>query len=340
MPKPAAAVLPAPHAAAAVGGHAAAAESAPAAPASVAKAVRPAAPTKRRVASAKPPPSALQRFLGALPLLVLGCACIAGLAVTWQRSTSSRHDELLRSGSLSGLGSLRSSDGTEQFFVCNSTAASDGAPLSSCRYSSLVSLPSVLLPPAWTVDTDLGPLVVQRQFADPLLLTLPQVLTQAECDELIAEAYKIGFHRSATTHGYTEERTSSAALLHPLHPTMRKFTRRIEQVANVSADEFEVGPVIRYKIGEHFAEHWDSWYTPPHQGRRLTFFVPLGAAPDEDGGHTGFPLLQYRFPPRNGSAILWRNFQPDADDLAPDLRMKHTGEAPRRGHKYAINVWI
>ncbi len=40
-------------------------------------------------------------------------------------------------------------------------------------------------------------------------------------------------------------------------------------------------------------------------GRRLTFFVPLSSVEGEDGGHTAFPLLGFRFPPNNGSAVIW-----------------------------------
>jgi hypothetical protein len=213
-------------------------------------------------------------------------------------------------------------------------------PPQAWNHTSLIHLPSALVPESWTVATDAGDLDVKRVFADPLLLTMDKFLSPEECLELIALAHKVGFERSMTTRGVTSTRTSTSSYIDTSGAeVLARMLARASTITGEPVQNFEVGPVILYEPGQFFTEHWDSTRDETF-GRRLTFFVPLGSAPDEDGGHTGFPLLNFRFPPRNGSAVIFRNFMPKAiyDDY--DRRMKHEGEAPKRGRKFAINIWI
>ena len=62
-------------------------------------------------------------------------------------------------------------------------------PPQAWNHTSLIHLPSALVPESWTVATDAGDLAVKRVFADPLLLTMDKFLSPEECLELIALAH-------------------------------------------------------------------------------------------------------------------------------------------------------
>lgn len=299
---------------------------------------------------ALPRSSALPVACGWILLLLISALCIGithQSAVTAAGSDSVDVDE----GSDSLYGMCLSPELTESLRnpVPRAPLSPTGQPLEETdltRFPAdahlstpLTALPSALVPPLWSVDTDIGQLEVRRVFADPLLLTLERFLLPGECEQLIAAGHELQFHRSLTATGLSETRTSSSAYLPDGHALRELVVQRAAKVTGVPASHFEVGPVLRYEPGQQFDEHWDSTRSETF-GRRLTFFVPLQSHPDEDGGHTAFRLLQYRFPPRSGSAVVWRNYMPLASHEDYDRRMAHRGEPPRRGTKFAINFWI
>lgn len=205
--------------------------------------------------------------------------------------------------------------------------------------TSLTDLPGPLIPDSWTVETDIGELTINRVFSDPMVLTLPIFLNASECQEIIALGNSIGYKRSLTTSGVSNARTSESAYIPDGHPWKLLLGQRVSKLVGVPQDHIEFGPVLKYDVGQKFDQHHDS-SLPQTFGRRLTFFVPLSSVEGEDGGHTGFPILGYKFPPLNGTAIIWRNYEPSAEHEDYDPRMKHAGEAPNKGIKYAVNMWI
>lgn len=230
---------------------------------------------------------------------------------------------------------------------------SDFAPMSNNTYSykvplttvlayrnvSLVDIPSPLIPHEWNVTTDIGDLTIRRIYADPMVLTMDQFVTSDEIERIIAAGHEIGFRRSLTTAGLTDARTSQSAYLPEHHSIVKMLSQRVSTILRIPSTHIEFGPVLKYDVGQLFDYHYDSTL-PETNGRRLTFFVPLSSVEDEDGGHTGFPMLNFKFPPKNGTAIIWRNYEPTAEDDDHDLRMEHGGEPPKKGTKYAINMWI
>ena len=207
------------------------------------------------------------------------------------------------------------------------------------RNVSLVDIPSPLIPHEWNVTTDIGALTVRRVYSDPMVLTLDEFVTPAEIDRIVAVGQEIGFRRSLTTAGLTEARTSQSAYIPDHHPIVKMLGERVSAIVRVPPTHIEFGPILKYEVGQLFDYHFDSGQVETND-RRLTFFVPLSSVVDEDGGATGFPLLSYKFPPKNGTAIIWRNYEPSAEHHDFDKRMKHGGEPPKKGIKYAINMWI
>jgi len=297
--------------------------------------------------------SRTQRLLRAWPAIVLIIACVVGLVTThWSPARSAprggrNSSDTRSSSSKSAAHSPQGDDLPVEEPLINPVPASlaqeetdlSKFPPQAWNHSSLIYLPSPLVPEQWSVQTDVGDLQVNRVFADPLLLTMQHFLTAEECEGLVRDAKAAGFVRSLTTRGVVETRTSSSSYLPHNNPLRLRMMARAANITGEPMENMEVGPVIEYEIGQKFDEHWDSTRDETF-GRRLTFFVPLSSVPEEDGGHTAFTLLRVRFPPKNGSAIIWRNFVPKAiyDDF--DRRMKHAGEPPKRGYKYAINIWI
>jgi len=119
-------------------------------------------------------------------------------------------------------------------------------PADAHKRSSLILLPSALLPASWTVKTaDAGRLMVKRVFADPLLLTIEHFLSATECAALVALAEQRGFSRSQTTSGISDRRTSYSSIISKYDSLMQTFMQRVARVVGVPATHFELGGVIR-----------------------------------------------------------------------------------------------
>lgn len=66
------------------------------------------------------------------------------------------------------------------------------------------------------------------------------------------------------------------------------------------------------------------------------FFIYLNDLPDDDAGETYFPVLQLKFKPSKGCAIMWTNTY----DGKEDMRMVHQGLPPRTHMKFGVNCFF
>jgi hypothetical protein len=157
----------------------------------------------------------------------------------------------------------------------------------------LIYLPSALIPPRWTVasgNDELGDLEVVRVFADPLLATLSRFILPSECDAIIAHGNALGWHPSFTS-TYADNvvvdkvRTSSSAYASRNDTVLVPLLQRVAKLVGEPVSHVELGPILKYEVGEYFDEHWDesvagAFAHPASRGKRAFKLMKLRAHRD------------------------------------------------------------
>jgi hypothetical protein len=127
--------------------------------------------------------------------------------------------------------------------------------------------------------------------------------------------------------------------LNPI-PPVTAFKADVARILNVDESFMEPLAMIRYQPGQEYKPHYD-WFNDEEIGsqREWTVLIYLNDVEPGDGGETAFvstgttPLLVQ---PKAGRAVIWRNLLPSG---FVDTNTMHAGLPPKRGSKYAINVW-
>ncbi|RST30844.1 peptidyl prolyl 4-hydroxylase subunit alpha [Sphingomonas ginkgonis] len=177
----------------------------------------------------------------------------------------------------------------------------------------------------------------------PLVRRFPKLLTDAECDYLIAAAEPL-LQPSVIVDPATGEqrpnpiRTSSGASFPFVHerPAIHALNRRLAAASGTEVGAGEPLQVLRYAPGEEYRLHSDALPgVVPAQQRRWTFLVWLN---DEfAGGETAFPKAGLRLRGRKGDGLLFRNV---LDDGRPDDGAVHAGLPVTAGVKLLASRWI
>ena len=163
-------------------------------------------------------------------------------------------------------------------------------------------------------------------FARPLLWTVPDLLTGAECDEVVALAAASVWQPATVNRQQGRQvdarlRDSDTAVLRgstwgprlwervrPRVPaTMSREDERTGQRLEMSpCGVFEPVRVYRYEVGQHFGLHQDQSYFRDDGARSLlTLMVYLNDG--FGGGETDFPEQERRVVPRRGEALLFQH---------------------------------
>ena len=172
--------------------------------------------------------------------------------------------------------------------------------------------------------------------SQPILWTLDDVLTPAECAAFIARYEALGDRvEVAPIHGTTGEAV--------VNERVRNNTRHIFIDAELAATIFarvahQLPPtfqgarllglndwwrIYRYQPGQRHGAHWDTPIELDHDiSSKLTFVIYLND--DFTGGHTTFTELGDTVRPATGRALLFQQ------------RVLHEAEAVTQGTKYAL----
>lgn len=171
----------------------------------------------------------------------------------------------------------------------------------------------------------------------PLVWTVDDVFTPAECDELLA-AHAGGPWLDATVNRHAgrevdskirnnqlalvDNAAAAQALLERLRPALP--ARLMGMALSGIKDRMRC---YRYRVGEYFAPHGDQSY-PGGPGERslLTLMVYLNE--DFAGGQTAFLDLDQVIDPRRGRALLFQHM------------VLHEGRAVTAGIKYVLRTDI
>lgn len=191
---------------------------------------------------------------------------------------------------------------------------------------------------------------LQMSLAQPQLMVFGNVLTKAECEQLIALSQS-KLARSTTIDEQTgkaelhADRTSSGTFFALNEtPFIDQLDRRIAQLMQMPVVNGEGLQILNYQIGGEYKPHYD--YFPPDQpgsaqhiaigGQRVaTLIVYLNEV--EEGGATIFPELGLAVTPVQGSAVYfsYTNSKNQLDPLT-----YHGGNPVTKGEKWIATKWM
>ena len=143
---------------------------------------------------------------------------------------------------------------------------------------------------------------IARVAGRPHAFLLKDVLTRAECAEIMRAAKEHGMHPAETSGGTDDRKRCDVGCLRPADaPIVRAYT---QDVAELLLSDAARGPgggcedlhVLRYEPGGEFKLHFDAG---PSKPRALTVLTYL----NECGGATWFPLADSAREPRDPSEL-------------------------------------
>ncbi|MCC7068888.1 MAG: 2OG-Fe(II) oxygenase [Burkholderiales bacterium] len=198
------------------------------------------------------------------------------------------------------------------------------------------------------VDTPDRRVAVWSVMQHPRVVVFGNVLSEGECDELIALAQP-KLARSLTVDNRTggdevnSARTSDGMFFNRgENPLCERIERRLAALVRWPYENGEGLQVLRYRHGAQYVPHHD--YFDPAQpgtprilargGQRVGTIVMYLKAP-EQGGATTFPDVGFEVAPVKGSAVFFSYARPH-----PDTRTLHGGAPVLAGEKYVATKWL
>jgi prolyl 4-hydroxylase len=188
------------------------------------------------------------------------------------------------------------------------------------------------------------------RMSNPLVVLLENLLTDQECDQLIAESVS-KLKRSVVVDPDTGQsakidgRTSEGTFFYVNESQfIQTLDRRISEVMQLPSENGEGLQVMRYGTGGEYRAHFDYFDTEKKGpalhlakgGQRVSTLVIYLNDVDR-GGETTFPDLGVSFPPKKGSAVYFEY----CDRLGKlDDRSLHAGEPVLSGEKWIATKWM
>jgi len=186
----------------------------------------------------------------------------------------------------------------------------------------------------------------------PRIFVIPDFLTPAECDHMIATA-RPSLARSTVLDdskpnaGALDSRRTSHGMFFPQDPQdpiLRNVEQRIADLTKIPVPNGEAMQVLWYQVGAEYLPHYD-YFSPTtpggasalsRGGQRVATFIMYLNTP-EAGGETIFPLAYVSVIPKKGMALLFYNCQPSGE---VDPLTLHGGASVRAGEKWIATKWL
>lgn len=184
----------------------------------------------------------------------------------------------------------------------------------------------------------------------PQVLVLDSVLSELECDEIVARS-QAKLRRSTTIDPLTgeevviQQRSSEGTFFALSEDTfIDRLDQRIARMMNWPIENGEGFQVLRYGVGGEYTPHFD--YFPPADsgsaqhvqtgGQRVASMV-IYLSHVEQGGSTIFPTAGLTVSPRKGGAVYFRytNGLGQLDPLS-----LHGGAPVLAGNKWIMTKWM
>jgi len=179
------------------------------------------------------------------------------------------------------------------------------------------------------------------------IFTIPQFLTDEECDYIIGLTEKDSTRSSVAGQGkeaikYDEGRTSSTAILLDTDPIIKQVNQKIYVELGIEEIYSEPTQGQIYEVGQEFRHHQDAFDKEAYYNhclssgqRTWTFMVYLNDV--EEGGETNFRVLNKTFTPSKGMAVVWKNSDGKGTENSAAL---HAGLPVKKGRKIIITKWF
>lgn len=194
-----------------------------------------------------------------------------------------------------------------------------------------------------TLDRDIK---VLSRADKPFILHLDNVLSEAECDELILcskeRLLPSKIVDPKTGQEVTAPGRTSKGMAFSVHENnlIGKIERRIAALTDFPVENGEGLQVLNYDIGEEYKQHFDffppSKVDPEKGGQRVgTFLIYLNDV--EAGGETVFPKAGISIVPKKGSAVYFHY----GNSIGQVDRMSvHSSVPIKKGEKWVATKWI
>lgn len=189
---------------------------------------------------------------------------------------------------------------------------------------------------------------VLQVMADPRVVVFGGLLSDEECEELIALA-RPRLARSLTVATKTggeeinDDRTSNGMFFQRgENELVRRIEQRIARLVNWPQENGEGLQILQYRPGAEYKPHYD--YFDPGEpgtptilrrgGQRVGTVVMYLAEPDKGGG-TVFPDVHMEVAPKRGNAVFFSYERPH-----PSTRTLHGGSPVLAGEKWIATKWL
>jgi hypothetical protein len=187
---------------------------------------------------------------------------------------------------------------------------------------------------------------------DPLIQTLPGLLSAELCDTLVARGRSLmrpakiyNELKGGNTLGQMRRHSSAPIFRYTdMDLVTEAVSNRVCALAGMPAANAEALQVLNYQVGEYFAPHVD-FLDPGFEGHAASltqngqrvYTVLVYLNDDLEGGETEFLRLGLKHRGRKGDALMFRNVDAKGH---PDPRTLHAGTPPTQGEKWVLSVWI
>lgn len=198
------------------------------------------------------------------------------------------------------------------------------------------------------IDTGDRRVAVLQTMDDPRVVVFGSVLSDEECEQLIALA-RPRLARSltvATRTGGEEvnaDRTSNGMFFQRAETELvRRIERRLAVLVHWPEENGEGLQILQYGPGAEYKPHYD-YFDPAEPGtptilkrggQRVATIVMYLAEPDKGGG-TVFPDVHLEVAPKRGNAVFFSYERPH-----PSTRTLHGGSPVLAGEKWIATKWM
>lgn len=191
---------------------------------------------------------------------------------------------------------------------------------------------------------------IAGRVAKPDIAILENVLTDAECDELIAlskpklERSRIVDHKTGAEEIMELRSSYGTYFLRGENALVRRIEQRLSRLIGMPVDHGEGLQILNYAVGAEYQPHYD-FFLPESSGsavhvqkggqRVVTIVMYLNDV--EEGGETIFPELEFSVAPRKGTAVYF-SYCDSQNRL--DRMTLHGGAPVVRGEKWIATWWV
>ncbi|MGE7021250.1 2OG-Fe(II) oxygenase [Solibacillus cecembensis] len=178
------------------------------------------------------------------------------------------------------------------------------------------------------------------RFEEPLIVTLGNVLSNEECDELIRLSKdKLQRSKIGATREVNEQRTSSSMFFEESeNEIITTIEKRISSIMNIPIEHGEGIQILQYTPGQEYKAHYDFFSSTSKlssNNRISTLVMYLNDV--EEGGETFFPKLNLSVTPQKGMAVYFEYFY--NDENLNELTL-HGGAPVITGEKWVATQWM